>query len=106
MSPSYGERHGRAFGGWLLLLAVGYVVLHHGGTIFAVDSDQHLTNSIVGVQPAGGTLLARWLGKDLFIESKITGNGPLSFGFGGGASGPLVWGNHRTRLKSFTFRTG
>ena len=35
MSPSYGERHGRAFGGWLLVLAVGYVVLHHGGTIFA-----------------------------------------------------------------------
>ena len=34
MSPSYGERHGRAFGGWLLVLAVGYIVLHHGGTIF------------------------------------------------------------------------
>jgi hypothetical protein len=32
---SYGERHGRAFGGWLVLLAVGYAVLHHGGTLFA-----------------------------------------------------------------------
>ena len=60
----------------------------NGGTIFSVDSDQHLTNSIVHVEPGGGTLLARWLGKDLFIDSRLTGSGPLSFDFGGGASGP------------------
>jgi hypothetical protein len=32
---SYGDRRGEDFGGWLLLFALGYVVFHHAGTIFA-----------------------------------------------------------------------
>jgi hypothetical protein len=39
LGGSYGERHGRAFGGWLILFAIGYAVLHHGGTIFADVGD-------------------------------------------------------------------
>ena len=35
VGSSYGEHHGRAFGGWLVLFALGYVVLHHAGTVFA-----------------------------------------------------------------------
>jgi hypothetical protein len=32
---TYGDRRSGAFGGWLVLLAVGYAVFHHAGTIFA-----------------------------------------------------------------------
>jgi hypothetical protein len=31
---AYTERHARTFGGWLLVLGIGYAVLHHAGTLF------------------------------------------------------------------------
>ena len=70
---SYGERHGRAFGGWLVLFAVGYVVLHHAGTIFT------------GLGEVGDTKTrwADWI--DLLTPYVVTGTvgGALR---GGGAS--------------------
>ena len=59
-----------------------------GGTIFGVDGDQHFTNSTFNVAAGGGTLLGRWLNKDILIESKLTGSGALTVNYGGGASSP------------------
>ncbi len=59
-----------------------------GGTIFGVDGDQHFTNSTFNVAAGGGTLLGRWLNKDLLIESKLTGSGALTVNYGGGAASP------------------
>ena len=36
---AYTERHARSFGGWLVLFALGYGVLHHAGTIFVFLGD-------------------------------------------------------------------
>ena len=70
---SYGERHGRAFGGWLVLFALGYVVLHHAGTIFTDLGDVGDTR----------TRWADWI--DLLTPYVVTGTvgGALR---GGGAS--------------------
>ncbi len=59
-----------------------------GGTLFGVDGDQHFTNSTFTVAAGGGTLLGRWLNKDILIESKLTGSGALTVNYGGGASSP------------------
>lgn len=74
---SYGERQGRTFGGWLVLFALGYVVLHHAGTIFAglgdVDDTKTrwadwidlltpfvVTGTVAGAMLAGGATRAAW----------------------------------------------
>ena len=80
-------RFGGKSGGVQNFIITNAITLN-GGTIFCVDGRQHLSNSIVNLQSGGGTLLARWGGKDLLIESKITGTGPLTFNYGGGSSPP------------------
>ena len=63
-----------------------------GGTLFAVDGDQHFTNSTFNVAAGGGTLLTRWANKDLLIESRLTGGGALTVNYGGaGGNGSLVY---------------
>jgi hypothetical protein len=74
---SYGERHGRAFGGWLVLFAIGYVVLHHAGTVFDGLGDVGdtrtrwadwidlltpyvVTGTVGGALRAGGASRATW----------------------------------------------
>jgi fibronectin-binding autotransporter adhesin len=54
----------------------------NGGTLFAADGRQHLSNAVVNVQPAGGTLLTRWKTKDIVIDSVLTGGGPLTVNYG------------------------
>lgn len=44
-SPVYSERRPGAFGGWLVLLALGYAVFHHAGTIFAGLGDVGATST-------------------------------------------------------------
>ena len=99
---AYTERHARTFGGWLLAFAVGYVVLHHAGTVFAGlgdvgDTDTRwadwidlLTPYVVTGAAAGalrgagatrGTWTAFWLaattytlGKGLHVAANSVGN--------------------------------
>jgi len=68
---AYTERHARSFGGWLVLLALGYGVMHHGGTIFAGLGEVGLTRwadwidlvtPYVVVGAAAGTLRAAGAG--------------------------------------------
>lgn len=68
---AYTERHARSFGGWLVVLAISYGVLHHAGTIF------------VGLGEVGETRWADWI--DLLTPYAVTGAvaGALR---GGGAS--------------------
>lgn len=56
---AYTERHARSFGGWLVLFAVGYVVFHHAGTLFA------------GLGDVGPTRWADWI--DLLTPYVVTG---------------------------------
>lgn len=56
---AYTERHARSFGGWLVLLALGYGVLHHGGTLFT------------GLGEVGPTRWADWI--DLLTPYVVTG---------------------------------
>jgi hypothetical protein len=58
---SYGDRRSGTFGGWLVLLAVGYAVLHHGGTLFAGLGDVDDTD----------TRWADWI--DLLTPYVVTG---------------------------------
>ena len=58
---AYTERHARSFGGWLVVLAVSYGVLHHAGTIF------------VGLGEVGETRWADWI--DLLTPYAVTGDG-------------------------------
>ena len=46
---SYTQRHARTFGGWLVVFAVGYGILHHAGTLFA------------GLGEVGPTRWADWI---------------------------------------------
>lgn len=78
---SYGERQGRTFGGWLVLLAVGYVVLQHAGTIFS------------GLGDAGDTETrwADWI--DLLTPYVVTGavGGALRAGGASRGTWTLFW---------------
>jgi hypothetical protein len=56
---AYTERHARSFGGWLVLFAVTYGVLHHGGTLFA------------DLGEVGDTRWADWI--DLLTPYAVTG---------------------------------
>jgi len=56
---AYTERHARSFGGWLVLFAVGYAVLHHAGTLFT------------GLGDVGPTRWADWI--DLLTPYVVTG---------------------------------
>ncbi len=56
---SYREQHARTFGGWLVLLALGYAVFHHAGTLFA------------GLGDVGTTRWADWI--DLLTPYVVTG---------------------------------
>lgn len=78
---SYGERHGRAFGGWLVLFALGYVVLHHAGTIFTGLGDVGDTD----------TRWADWI--DLLTPYVVTGTAAGALRGGGASRGTwtLFW---------------
>jgi hypothetical protein len=76
---SYGERHGRAFGGWLVLFAVGYVVLHHVGTIFTDLGDVGETQ----------TRWADWI--DLLTPYVVTGTVGGALRGGGASRGTWTW---------------
>lgn len=56
---AYTERHARSFGGWLVLFALAYGVLHHGGTLFT------------GLGEVGPTRWADWI--DLLTPYAVTG---------------------------------
>ena len=84
MSPvgrSYAEHHGRAFGGWLIVFAVGYVVLHHAGTVFADLGDVGDTR----------TRWADWI--DLLTPYVVTGAAAAALRGGGASRGTwtLFW---------------
>ena len=68
-----------AFGGWLLLLGVGYAVFHHAGTLFA------------GLGEVGDTRWADWI--DLATPFVVTGAaaGALRAGRAGGAAWTAFW---------------
>ena len=68
---SYGERHGRAFGGWLVVFALCYALFHHEGTLFA------------GLGEIGETRWADWI--DLLTAYAVTGAAAGALR-GGGAS--------------------
>ena len=74
---SYGERHGRAFGGWLVLMALGYAVFHHAGTIFASLGDVGGT----------GTRWADWV--DIATPFVVTG--AVAGALRGGGASRSVW---------------
>ncbi len=78
---SYGERHGRTFGGWLVLFALGYVVLHHAGTIFTGLGDVGDTR----------TRWADWI--DLLTPFVVTGTagGALRAGGASRATWTVFW---------------
>ncbi len=78
---SYGERHGRAFGGWLVLLALGYGVLHHAGTLFTGLGEVADTQ----------TRWADWI--DLLTPYVVTGTVGGALRAGGAGRGPwnLFW---------------
>ena len=61
---SYGERHGRTFGGWLVVFALGYAFFHHEGKLFAGLGD-------VGSLADGTTRWADWV--DLLTPYVVTG---------------------------------
>jgi hypothetical protein len=99
---AYTERHARAFGGWLVLFAVGYGVFHHAGPVFAgldevgetetrwADWIDLLTPYVVtgaaagalrGAGASGRTWAAFWfatvtytLGKGLHVAANSVGN--------------------------------
>ena len=81
VAGSYGERHGRTFGGWLVLFAVGYVVLHHAGEIFKGLGDVGDTE----------TRWADWI--DLLTPYVVTGTvaGALRGGGASRATWTLFW---------------
>lgn len=66
-------------------------VMLNGGIIWVEDGKQHLSNSVVEVAASGGTLNNKWGAKDLWIDSQLTGSGPLTLvhasGGDGGATG-------------------
>jgi hypothetical protein len=78
---SYGERHGRAFGGWLIVLALGYAVMHHAGTVFGGLGDVDGTE----------TRWADWV--DLLTPYIVTGavGGALRGGGASRATWTLFW---------------
>lgn len=81
LTGSYGERQGRAFGGWLVLFALGYVVLHHAGTIFGGVGDVGDTE----------TRWADWI--DLLTPYVVTGTVGGALRAGGASRGTwtLFW---------------
>jgi hypothetical protein len=78
---SYAEHHGRAFGGWLIVFAVGYVVLHHAGTVFTDLGDVGDTR----------TRWADWI--DLLTPYVVTGAAAGALRGGGASRGnwTLFW---------------
>ncbi|MBA2770299.1 MAG: hypothetical protein H0U35_14465 [Sporichthyaceae bacterium] len=72
---AYTERHARSFGGWLIVFAVGYAVLHHAGTLF------------VGLGDVGPTRWADWV--DLLTPYVVTGAAVGALRGAGAARG--VW---------------
>ncbi|MCY7373878.1 MAG: hypothetical protein LH461_09315 [Spirochaetaceae bacterium] len=56
---AYTERHARSFGGWLVVFALGYGVMHHGGTLFT------------GLGEVGPTRWADWI--DLLTPYVVIG---------------------------------
>ncbi len=74
---SYGERHGRAFGGWLVFLAVGYAVLHHAGVLFAGFGELGSTS----------TRWADWI--DVLTPYVVTG--AVAGALRGGGASRAVW---------------
>lgn len=97
-------RFGGKSGGVATFLITNAITLN-GGTIFSVDGRQILTNATVNIGAAGGTLLTRWSGKDLMIGSRLTGNGPVTIDYGGGASSPgaMVYLSNPLNTYSGTF---
>ena len=99
---AYTERHARSFGGWLVAFALGYVVFHHAGTIFAGlgdvgDSDTRwadwidlltpyvVTGTAAAALRGAGTTRGTWtvfwlaattytLGKGLHVAANSVGN--------------------------------
>ena len=99
---AYTERHARTFGGWLVAFALGYVVCHHTGTIFAGlgdvgDTDTRwadwidlltpyvVTGAAAGALRGAGTTRGTWtaywfaattytLGKGLHVAANSVGN--------------------------------
>ena len=60
----------------------------NGGSIFSIDSAQHLQNGTFNVGVNGGTLFTRYAdNKDLFLDSQVTGSGNITVADGGGGSG-------------------
>jgi hypothetical protein len=78
---SYAEHHGRAFGGWLVVFALGYVLLHHAGTILAGAGDVGDTR----------TRWADWV--DLLTPYVVTGAAAGALRGGGASRGTwrLFW---------------
>lgn len=73
---AYTERHARSFGGWLVLLGVGYVVLHHAGTVFT------------DLGEVGSTRWADWI--DLLTPYVVTGAAAGALRGGGASRGAWV----------------
>lgn len=61
VGSSYGEHHGRAFGGWLIVFALGYTLMQHSGTVFSGLGDVGTTQ----------TRWADWI--DLLTPYVVTG---------------------------------
>jgi autotransporter-associated beta strand protein len=59
----------------------------NGGTVWVEDGKQHLTGSVVNVAAGGGTLNTKWGAKDLWIDSQLTGSGPLTLAHTPGGDG-------------------
>jgi len=78
---SYAEHHGRAFGGWLIVFALGYVLLHHAGTVFSDLGDVGDTR----------TRWADWI--DLLTPYVVTGAAAGALRGGGASRGnwTLFW---------------
>jgi hypothetical protein len=77
----YGDRRAGSFGGWLVLLALGYAVFHHAGTIFAGLGDVGDTS----------TRWADWI--DLLTPYVVTGAaaGALRGGHAGRGAWTVFW---------------
>jgi len=72
---AYTERHARSFGGWLVLFALAYGVMHHEGTLFA------------GLGEVGQTRWADWI--DLITPYLVVGAAAGTLRAAGAGTG--VW---------------